>query len=57
MLGGNRMINVEIDQEQLKELYLQKVEEHLQEIELEVFFMDSKQLAAYLNMSGLSTLN
>ncbi|CAH0308889.1 helix-turn-helix domain-containing protein [Peribacillus frigoritolerans] len=45
------MINFEIDQELLKELYLQKVEEHLQEIEMEVFFMDSKQLATYLNMS------
>ncbi|KON68853.1 hypothetical protein AKG34_08645 [Peribacillus butanolivorans] len=45
------MISFEIDQELLKELYLQKVEEHLQEIEMEVFFMDSKQLATYLNMS------
>jgi excisionase family DNA binding protein len=45
------MINFEIDQELLKELYLRKVEEHLQEIEMEVFFMDSKQLATYLNMS------
>jgi phage pi2 protein 07 len=46
-----KMINVEVDREQLKELYLQKVEERLKEIELEVFFMDSKQLSAYLNMS------
>ncbi|MCM3676906.1 helix-turn-helix domain-containing protein [Peribacillus simplex] len=45
------MISFEIDQELLKALYLQKVEEHLQEIEMEVFFMDSKQLATYLNMS------
>lgn len=45
------MISFEIDQELLKELYLQKVEEHLQEIEMEVYFMDSKQLATYLNMS------
>ncbi|MBK5446459.1 MULTISPECIES: helix-turn-helix domain-containing protein [unclassified Peribacillus] len=45
------MISFEIDQELLKELYLQKVEEHLQEIEMEVFFMDSKQLVTYLNMS------
>lgn len=48
---GKEMISFEIDQELLKELYLQKVEEHLQEIEMEVFFMDSKQLATYLNMS------
>ncbi len=45
------MISFEIDQELLKELYLQKVEEHLQEIEMEVFFIDSKQLVTYLNMS------
>lgn len=45
------MINVEIDQEMLKELYLQKVEERLEELESEVFFMNSKQLATYLNLS------
>ncbi|WP_057915811.1 MULTISPECIES: helix-turn-helix domain-containing protein [Peribacillus] len=45
------MISFEIDQELLKALYIQKVEEHLREIEQEVFFMDSKQLATYLNMS------
>ena len=45
------MIHLEIDQKQLKELYLQKVEEYLQELESEVFFMNSKQLASYLNMS------
>ena len=45
------MINVEIDQEMLKELYLQKVDERLKELDAEVFFMNSKQLATYLNLS------
>ncbi|PAL05263.1 helix-turn-helix domain-containing protein [Peribacillus simplex] len=45
------MINFEIDKEQLRELYLQKVEERLEALESEVFFMNSRQLAAYLNMS------
>ena len=45
------MINIEVDQEKLKELYLQKIDEHLQELESDVFFMNSKQLATYLNMS------
>ncbi|WHX25137.1 helix-turn-helix domain-containing protein [Virgibacillus halodenitrificans] len=45
------MIHFEIDEEQLKDLYLEKVEEKLEELEAEVFFMNSKQLSAYLNMS------
>ncbi|WP_210471674.1 helix-turn-helix domain-containing protein [Sporosarcina sp. 6E9] len=45
------MIVLEIDQKQLKDLYLQKVEEKLKELESEVFFMNSKQLCGYLNMS------
>jgi len=31
------MITVEVDQEKLKELYLQKIDGHLQELESEVF--------------------
>ncbi len=49
--GGVVMITLEINQEQLKELYLRKVEERLEELEAEVFFMNSKQLTSYLNMS------
>ncbi len=45
------MINVEIDQELLKELYLEKVDERLAELEAEALLMNSKQLCAYLNMS------
>lgn len=45
------MIQVSIDEEQLKALYLQKVDEKLKELEQDVFFMNSKQLQAYVNMS------
>jgi lipopolysaccharide biosynthesis glycosyltransferase len=45
------MINIEVDQEKLKELYLQKIDEHLQESESDLLFMNLKQLATYLNMS------
>ena len=45
------MINLQIDKEEMKEVFLQKVEEYLQEVETDVFFMNSKQLATYLNLS------
>lgn len=45
------MIRVEIDEQELKNIYLQKVEERLEELESMVFFMNSKQLCEYLNMS------
>ena len=45
------MIQVSIDEEALKTLYLEKVEERLKELESTVFFMNSKQLQAYLGMS------
>ncbi|MBE1557008.1 DNA-binding protein [Sporosarcina limicola] len=45
------MIQIEINQDQLERLYLQKVEERLNEIESKHYFMDSKQLTTYLNMS------
>ncbi|WP_404336407.1 hypothetical protein [Planococcus rifietoensis] len=44
------MIQVSIDEEQLKALYLQEVAKRIEEIEQEVFFMNSKQLQKYLNM-------
>lgn len=48
------MIQVYIDQEELKEMYLAKLDERIKEIEQEVFFMNSKQLQKYLNMSWSS---
>lgn len=44
------MIQVNFDQEALKALYLEKVEERIKEIEETVFFMNSTQLKKYLNM-------
>ncbi|PIC70635.1 hypothetical protein CSV77_06855 [Sporosarcina sp. P16b] len=51
MDGRRKMITMKVDQEKLKGLYLQKIDEHLQELESVVFFVNSKQLATYLNMS------
>lgn len=48
------MIQVQINEEELKAMYLKKLDERLQKIEDTVFFMNSKQLTAYLNMSWAS---
>lgn len=48
------MIEVRINEEELKALYLQKVDDRIREIEQDVFFMNSKQLQKYLNMSWSS---
>lgn len=45
------MIKVNVDVEQLKEIYSQKIEERLKEIESHVFFLNSEQLEEYVNMS------
>lgn len=45
------MIQVQINEEELKALYLQRLDERLKEIEQDVFFMNSAQLQKYLNMS------
>lgn len=45
------MINIEVDYEELKRIYIDKVEEHLKEIESNHYFMNTKQLCDYLNMS------
>ncbi|ARK21063.1 hypothetical protein SporoP32a_05625 [Sporosarcina ureae] len=41
MAGRRKMITIEVELEKMKELYLQKIDEHLQELESEVFFMNS----------------
>lgn len=51
------MITLNIDQEELKKIYLQKVEERLKEIEGEVFFFDSKQLQKYVSMGWNSIVS
>lgn len=48
------MIQVQIDEDELKAAYLQKLDEKMKEIEDTVFFMNSKQLQKYLNMSWSS---
>ena len=45
------MIQFQIDQEELKALYLSKLDERMREIEQEVFFMDSKALCRFTGMS------
>lgn len=49
--SGEEMIHVQIDQEELKALYLEKLDRHLKEIEANVFFMDSKSLCQFTGMS------
>lgn len=48
------MIQVQINEEELKALYLQKLDERLEEIESEVFFMSSKELCRFVGMSWVS---
>ncbi|WP_409276401.1 group-specific protein (plasmid) [Neobacillus sp. SCS-31] len=38
------MINIEIDQQEARELYLKKIEEAIQRLDLEKVFWDSKEL-------------
>lgn len=45
------MISIQIDQAELERIYIEKVEERLKEIESTHYFMNTKQLCAYLNMS------
>ena len=44
------MIELHIDTDELKALYIAKLDERMKEIEQDVFFMNSKQLQKYLNM-------
>lgn len=48
------MFELKINEEELKALYLQKLDERMKEIEKDVFFMNSKQLQNYLNMGWSS---
>lgn len=48
------MIQVQINEEELKEIYLQKLDECLKKIESEVFFFDSKALCKFVGMSWTS---
>lgn len=50
------MIQVQIDQEELKTMYLAKLDERMKEIEQEVFFMDSKALCQFIGMSWTNAM-
>ncbi|WP_203332624.1 helix-turn-helix domain-containing protein [Planococcus beigongshangi] len=45
------MIQVQIDESQLKALYLEQLDKRMKEIEGEVFFMSSKELCRFVGMS------
>lgn len=45
------MIQIDFDRSQLEELAKEALAERMKEIESEVFFMDSKQLQKFANMS------
>jgi excisionase family DNA binding protein len=45
------LIEIKLDETELKELYLSEVQKRLDKIELETMLMDSKQLCKMLSMS------
>ncbi|MEH7336282.1 DNA-binding protein [Neobacillus drentensis] len=45
------MFEIKMDESQLKALYLEEVQRHLEKIELDTMIMDSKQLCKTLNLS------
>lgn len=48
------MINLQIDEEILKEMYNQKIDEYLQAVEHESMFLTFSGLVKYLNISNVS---
>lgn len=44
------MIQIELNEEELKEIYIKMVEQRLTELEAETFFLDSKQLQKFTGM-------
>jgi excisionase family DNA binding protein len=48
--GGN-MIEIKLDDEEVKALFLSEVKSRLDKIELEALLMNSKQLCKYLSLS------
>lgn len=45
------MLNVQIDEQEAKEIYLDKVEEHIKRFDAELLFWDSKELKKRTCMS------
>ncbi len=48
------MIEFQLDEEKLREIFEQKVDEYLKQMEHESFFMTFKDLSSYLNMSNVT---
>ncbi len=49
--GGETMLNVQIDEKELKHLYMKKLDEHLKEVDLELVYWDRKELLRRTCMS------
>jgi hypothetical protein len=49
--GGLYVITFDINEQELREMFTQKLDEHIQQIKSDTFFMTSKQLCSYLNLS------
>jgi excisionase family DNA binding protein len=47
----NNIVNLSVNEESLKKIYVQEVKKHLEKIEKDTFLMDSKQLCKMLNLS------
>jgi phage pi2 protein 07 len=48
---GDNMINIQIDEHEVREIYLKKLEEKLKEIDSEMIFWDTKELQQRTCMS------
>ena len=46
-----KMVEIKLDDDELKELYLAEVQKRLDEIQLQSFLMDTKQLCKMLSLS------
>jgi hypothetical protein len=44
MKGGICMLNIQIDEQEVKQLYLEKLEEKVKEVDKELIFWDRKEL-------------
>jgi hypothetical protein len=53
--GGNRLINVNVDQDEVRRLYLEELKKHINKVDAELLFWDTKELTKRTSMS-LSTI-
>jgi hypothetical protein len=50
-MGGEKMLNIQIDEDQVKEIYLQKLQERMREIEKSFLFWDTAELKRQTHLS------